>query len=502
MEVLGRAKRGGGSADDRLSDLPDCLLHAILSRLKARQVVRTCVLSRRWQHLWLTSPCLDVDVGEFRELRPHATPSLHGLDPLWLLTPAEHANDGEEPYELPDFEDFVDSLLVHRIRTAGALPLETLRLRLPPWWLIVPALPWMYHDGTFAASNKHTRWVRRGLQCSPATLDVCGSVKLPPLSASTTRRLTSLRLDQVILHRDFAEHLASGLPVLEDLRITGTILSALPRIASGTLKSLVVESSTLHSGSLTFTIAAPRLASLHLAVNFQHLVSFAVVVQEAPCLVQASVRLVGTPEPRGDLLRALCKFIDSLSHVCALKLHGFRDMTVVEQQHQPLPLGAQFLPDQPGLLNPHVPFIPPLGLFYQFQTDLPPLATDKFPRPMLQAMLDEEHHGLPVFSSMRTLVLEDCEMGDHAQTLWRFLHNAPALEKLTLNNCQCHEFPNSSMLELPTVSLTPNLKSVGIIEGDRDGTDPEQRDESLTSMMLGKLPATTKIQVTKFGGRN
>ncbi|KAM3371896.1 hypothetical protein ACQJBY_019004 [Aegilops geniculata] len=512
MEVSRKAKRAGGGFDDRLSDLPDCLLHDILSRLKARQVVQTCVLSRRWQHLWPASPCLDVDIREFR---PDAT-----LGPRrWPLSPAQLADYGKEPDEFADFEDFADSLLVHRIRSAGAAPLQTLRLRIPPWWLAFRVLP-IYGGEVYAA--KYTRWVRRGLQCSPAALDVCGSVTLPPLAS---HRLKSLRLDQVTLHRDFAEHLASGLPVLEDLQITGTMLSAaLPRIASGTLKNLVVESSTHISESLTFTIAAPRLASLHLAVNFQCLMAFAVVLEEAPCLVQASVRLVGTPDlrhkqgggyyylqPDWDLLRALCNFIGSLSHVCTLKLHGFGNMTLVEQPipHAPPP-GAQFFQYQPDMLHPYIPLVPPPPgpFFFPDQPPMPalplPLAQDKFPRPMLQAMLDEEHHGLPVFRSMRTLVLEDSEIGDDAQTLWRFLHNAPALEKLTLKNCQRHEFPNTSMMELPrTVSLTPNLKSVVIIEGDSDGSIvAEQTNEVLTSMMLGRLPATTMIQVTKFGARN
>ncbi|VAI22709.1 unnamed protein product [Triticum turgidum subsp. durum] len=55
---------GIGHAGDRLSALPDDLLHAIMSRLKALQMARTCVLSTRWRHLWRTVPCLDVDEAE------------------------------------------------------------------------------------------------------------------------------------------------------------------------------------------------------------------------------------------------------------------------------------------------------------------------------------------------------------------------------------------------------------------------------------------------------
>ncbi|RLM75018.1 hypothetical protein C2845_PM15G09190 [Panicum miliaceum] len=51
---------------DRLSALPDELLHSIMSLLMARQVVQTSVLSRRWRDLWRSTPCLDIDHSEFR----------------------------------------------------------------------------------------------------------------------------------------------------------------------------------------------------------------------------------------------------------------------------------------------------------------------------------------------------------------------------------------------------------------------------------------------------
>jgi len=46
-----RSSSGGGggglTGGDRLSSLPDCLIHHIMSFMKARQVVQTCVLSTR-----------------------------------------------------------------------------------------------------------------------------------------------------------------------------------------------------------------------------------------------------------------------------------------------------------------------------------------------------------------------------------------------------------------------------------------------------------------------
>ncbi|MCH79504.1 F-box family protein [Trifolium medium] len=39
-------------SEDRLSDLPDCVLLHIFSFLNTKHVVQTCVLSKRWRHLW------------------------------------------------------------------------------------------------------------------------------------------------------------------------------------------------------------------------------------------------------------------------------------------------------------------------------------------------------------------------------------------------------------------------------------------------------------------
>ena len=42
--------------EDRLSDLPDCILLYILSFLNTKQVVQTCILSIRWKYLWKHLP--------------------------------------------------------------------------------------------------------------------------------------------------------------------------------------------------------------------------------------------------------------------------------------------------------------------------------------------------------------------------------------------------------------------------------------------------------------
>ncbi|TVU26096.1 hypothetical protein EJB05_28625, partial [Eragrostis curvula] len=53
----GRVDRGT-PAMDRLSALPDEILHLLLSRLPSDKAVQTCVLGRRWRDLWRFTPSL------------------------------------------------------------------------------------------------------------------------------------------------------------------------------------------------------------------------------------------------------------------------------------------------------------------------------------------------------------------------------------------------------------------------------------------------------------
>jgi len=44
--------------EDRLSKLPDEIIHRILSNLDVKVVVQTSILSKRWRYFWVFVPCL------------------------------------------------------------------------------------------------------------------------------------------------------------------------------------------------------------------------------------------------------------------------------------------------------------------------------------------------------------------------------------------------------------------------------------------------------------
>ncbi|KAJ3691523.1 hypothetical protein LUZ61_020687 [Rhynchospora tenuis] len=50
---------------DRLSDLPDALRLKILSSLDAKELVQTCILSKRWRNLWASVTYLHFDYAAF-----------------------------------------------------------------------------------------------------------------------------------------------------------------------------------------------------------------------------------------------------------------------------------------------------------------------------------------------------------------------------------------------------------------------------------------------------
>uniref|UniRef100_A0A0D9W320 F-box domain-containing protein n=1 Tax=Leersia perrieri TaxID=77586 RepID=A0A0D9W320_9ORYZ len=267
-----RARGGGGLAVDRLSELPDCLLHIILSFMKARQVVQTCVLSKRWEHLWRTVPCLDVDHEEF----PETGSTIQDEYKAWH-----------------NFEDFVDNLLLsHEIARLDSFRLHVNNVN----------RSYMYGYGWGLHAS---RWIRRSIKYSSK------------VDAWTLRRL---HLSHIYLDDLFAKHIGSGCPSLEDLDIKRCTF-ALDEISSNSLKSLVINDchSTRHHTKLI--VKAPATASLRLALNLYYFTG-GLFVTEMPSLSAASVSVLDNP--KGTFHHNRWEFIVSLCNVTTLVLSDFQ----------------------------------------------------------------------------------------------------------------------------------------------------------------------------------
>jgi hypothetical protein len=219
---------------DRLSDLPDCLLHSILSHL-GRQAAHTSALSRRWRHLWRDVPCADLDEREF-------------VNSSWVR-----------------FEDFADHLLTS---IPPETQLDAFRLNL------AKGKDREIYLGSVAVAAD--RWIRRGLQSFPAAVDIrCSHYwnvvwrpyeSITPESAVSaagfTHRLTTLRLVRVGIMDGFGKDLGRQCPVLQELYLKRCDVH-MNVVASPTLASLTIIRPSLYGSEAgPLRIIAPRLASI------------------------------------------------------------------------------------------------------------------------------------------------------------------------------------------------------------------------------------------------
>ncbi|KAI3856020.1 hypothetical protein MKX03_006468 [Papaver bracteatum] len=85
--------------EDRISNLPDPLLHHIFSFLPTKCVVSTTILSKRWKNVWVYIPVLN-----FRNMGP----------PRIILTKSGYYDKQAIILETNKFMDFVDRVLITR----------------------------------------------------------------------------------------------------------------------------------------------------------------------------------------------------------------------------------------------------------------------------------------------------------------------------------------------------------------------------------------------------
>ncbi|CAD6254350.1 unnamed protein product [Miscanthus lutarioriparius] len=230
---------------DHISNLPDGALQHILSFLPAQGVVRTCVLAKRWRHMWKSTTVLRFVCG--------------GI---------------QEPKSMKEIQDFVDQLL--RLRIREGTPLDTCEFRLG--------------ENDDNDMSRLDLWIHIALQCKVRVLQLncAGTPRFHNHPIFISQYLKKLELqgfdDNVVPSRllDF-----SCCPNLEDLEIVDCYLGGALLISSQSLKCLTIEDCFFGYDDCRMPICAPNLVSLWLEVRDGRTPS----LQRMPTLLTAFIKI-------------------------------------------------------------------------------------------------------------------------------------------------------------------------------------------------------------------
>ncbi|RZC59443.1 hypothetical protein C5167_006735 [Papaver somniferum] len=295
--------------DDRISELPDSLIHLMISFLPIKNVVRTAVLSRRWKNLWLSFPFLDFS--------------------KWK-SPTVMEDDEEEEeavvLETEKFMNFLDRLMI--LRNMSYIHKFCLTC-----------------DNEYFDENRAKEWITTVVKCNveelivsmyfsldivSAELFTCGSltklvIELPETTEAELKLPESVSLPRVkilelsgfiFLDEMSTQQLFSNCPVLEALSFyycawdgINTISILAPRLKS----FILVGATTSKMEFVKLKIDAPNLKF----IRYHDSAPVEFVTGSFPSLVGAGICLCYSND---DSLDPLSNFLVKLSNVQLLKL--------------------------------------------------------------------------------------------------------------------------------------------------------------------------------------
>ncbi|XP_044968602.1 MEIOTIC F-BOX protein MOF-like isoform X1 [Hordeum vulgare subsp. vulgare] len=247
---------------DRLSSLPDDLLHHVMSFLPMPEVVRTSLLSPRWRFVWRSTPFIRIDGAEF-------------MDKSKL-------------------ENFVDCLLLLHDYTAS---LDKARI----------SLHCIDH-------TKCSVWIRHAIMHKVRVLHISGPLSLDKTAIFPSQHLKTIRLQSAILRHGLFRPLNYDCPVLEHLELELCNFCDNEEISSTSLKVLHISQCYLTTSLL---ICARNLT--HLSILDPYIGD--IVTKDLSSLVTASISLISCSYYK-DTVVMDHHLLDGLSHATTLELHA------------------------------------------------------------------------------------------------------------------------------------------------------------------------------------
>ncbi|CAL4983550.1 unnamed protein product [Urochloa decumbens] len=449
-----RRRRRAAAGPDLLSALPDCLLHAIMSSLKARQAVQTCVLSTRWRDLWRSVPCLDIDLDEFRaetvavwtadaecSISDHSIASSVGADSFGSSDDSSDSDDSSSGSDVnssdSENDDISDSDLDSSDSSSSSSSsdddddskknkqwedwkkFEDFTMNLMACCNIAQLDSFRLHIGRCKGSKAPPTSFRQrqAAGCLRRAMKYCAPD--PPGQCKVLRsgswRLKRLHLGHVRLDDRFAKHISSVCLSLEDLELQdcscrirsvtsdslknlvlrNCTLRNLSEIASPSLKTLVIDGGA-NANDCVLDILTPAVTYLHLAVNFLRFQG-SISTNEMPSLVKTSIDFhdyKDTWSEDNKLGGVQFKILCSVSNATSLELSG---------------LGKKVL---------------------------------------------SKERTFQEFTNLRNLFLGSCDLSNNFRTLEFFLQSSPNLEKLTLHRCKFPAHPKKKKGKLKLVATS------------------------------------------------
>ncbi|CAL4940963.1 unnamed protein product [Urochloa decumbens] len=265
--------------DCRINALPDGVLLRAISFLGARQAVQTCVLSRRWRHLWRSVDRINATRHEFDGM----------------------ADSEEKRHVL--FKKFTNGFLMLR----NPVPLDEFRLSycMPDQEVSVDP---------DADSEDANLWICHALQSNARSVEVkiwADRLHLDPAMFASKCFLTSLQLSCVILFHGFFRNLQTGCASLEHLLLSDCAIDDV-EISSQTLKVLTIDYSSNFTSDEQPCIYIPSLSYLGFSASAARLP----LLKDMGSLVTASVSV-----DSGDTVADIRRFLRSLSGVTNLEFN-------------------------------------------------------------------------------------------------------------------------------------------------------------------------------------